>query len=71
MVYIIFKTSLEKQVIKKESSRKDAETQREEGNLSVSNRGNLYLFDKNNNCSYNDISSQRGQNVKQHLQADL
>jgi|JI9StandDraft_2_1071091.scaffolds.fasta_scaffold75404_2 hypothetical protein len=57
MVYIIFKTSLEKQVIKKESSRKDAETQREEGNLSVSNRGNLYLFDKNNNCSYNDISS--------------
>ena len=57
MVYIIFKTSLEKQVIKKESSRKDAETQREEGNLSLSIRGNLYLFDKNNNCSYNDISS--------------
>lgn len=47
MVYIIFKTSLEKQVIKKESSRKDAETQREEGNLSVSNRGNLFLVYKN------------------------
>ena len=57
MVYIIFKTSLEKQVIKKESSRKDAETQREEGNLSVSNRGNLFLVYKNDIRSYNDISS--------------
>ena len=60
MVYIIFKTSLEKQVIKKESSRKAAATQRKEGNLSLSIRGNLYLFDKNDRRSYNDISSKRG-----------